>query len=496
MNKERIWRFAGAAIFLSLSVIVAACQPIQPSVEEGGSVPVVTESEGGDVDGGGLAGEWAGDLTISGVTLRIALSLAEEEGVWSGALDVPQQAMVNLPIHSILVDGDEIAFQILEGGPLATFEGALNDEDVLSGSFVQANTPGIFTLSRVVASDAPTLPYIEEDVTFESPGATLAGTLTLPEGSGPFPALVLVTGSGQQNRDEEIPIVPGYRPFFDIADRLTQAGFAVLRYDDRGAGESTGDFALATTDDFVDDANAAIAYLRERPEIDSAQVGILGHSEGANVAARVAANDPAIAWAVAWAGTAVPGSEVIKLQAVLQARAGGMGEEELEALAATQNRAVDLMVAEDWAGLEEEIGAYIGAQFDALTPEQQASIGNREAAINQQVQAQLAAAQSPWFQAFLQHNPADDWRRVTSPVLAFFGELDTQVDPEQNRASLADALALNPDVTIVELPGVNHLFIPAVTGGAAEYASLDPTLLPEFLDILTSWLSDRANMVQ
>lgn len=492
MTTNTIMRYSAVSVLLLLALLLGACQPIQRPVGEGSTVPAVAEAN----DASMFVGDWAGDITIAGITLRIALTLANDDGVWSGTMDVPQQAAANIPVHDIVVDGSSIGFQILEGDPLATFSGAIDGDGVISGEFTQGGMPGTFTLGRVVEADAPAVPYVEDEVTFESPGATLAGTLTLPEGEGPFPALVLVTGSGAQNRNEELALLAGYRPFYDIADRLTQAGFAVLRYDDRGAGESTGDFATATIDDFADDATAAIAYLRGRPEIDPAQVGILGHSEGANVAGMVAARDPEIPWAVAWAGTAVPGSDVIKLQAVLQAQAGGTSGEELESLRAIQNSVVDLMLAEDWSGLEATLRDYLNEQFDKLTPEEQASVGDRDAAIDQQVQAQLEAAQSVWFQSFMRHNPAEDWALVTAPVLAFFGELDTQVDPAQNRPPMEAALINNPDVTIVEIPEANHLFLKAVTGGAAEYASLDPTLIPEFLDTLTAWLTERATFVQ
>ena len=195
-------------------------------------------------------------------------------------------------------------------------------------------------------------PTTQEEVTFDNGDITLAGTLTLPEGDGPFPALVLISGSGQQNRDEELSIVPGYKPFREIADTLTRQGIAVLRYDDRGIGQSGGDPSQATSADFADDAEAAFAYLQERPEIDGEQIGMLGHSEGGIIEAIIGARNPDVAFLISMAGSAVSGYDTIIKQVERMALASGASAEDAAAAAEQQRALMDLVVAQDWDGLE------------------------------------------------------------------------------------------------------------------------------------------------
>lgn len=479
-------------VFAAVLVALVACQPIQPIAGETSGASV----DSADVAPISLAGDWIGTLHIANTPLRIEIKLTEDASGWSGTISIPQQGATNLPLHSITIDGDAVHMEMLEGSSLAVFEGIASELEAISGTFTQAGYSADFTLARDVPQQAEVLPYRVELVTFESSDATLAGTLTLPQGDGPFPAIVLVSGSGPQNRDEEIALLPDYAPFRVIADRLTTAGFAVLRYDDRGVGESTGDFASATTTTFADDARAAIAWLRANPEIDPAQVGILGHSEGSNVAAMVGATDPDLSYIVAWAGPAVSGEEVIVLQSGLQMERAGGQPEDVAQYRAELRQAIQHAVAGDTDALRIYLDNVIRAAYVQLPDDQQAALGPMEKAIAEQVEAQMESLLSPWTLEFYTYDPASDWAKVTSPVLAFFGGLDTQVDANQNRGPLAAALVDNNDVTIHTLPTANHLFVEAQTGAVSEYAYLKPDLLPEFLDVLTEWLTAHATFAE
>lgn len=347
----------------------------------------------------------------------------------------------------------------------------------------------------LVSMLTPPKPVIEE-VSFANGEITLAGTLTLPPKAGPHPAVILISGSGPQNRDEELPIVPGYQPFRLIAEHLTKNGIAVLRYDDRGVGESTGDYATATSADFATDAEAALSYLLSRDEIDPDQVGMLGHSEGAIIAAMIAARNPKVAFVISMAGPAVDGYNVLLVQLERVVRAEGGSEDEVAEAAEDQRITLDLAMAEEWEELEAFLLETYREGLQALSEEEKAAIGDLEVAAQQRAASSLANLQSPWFQFFLSYDPGQDWEQTTVPVLALFGELDVQADVSQNQPALEAALASagNTDVTVVVFPTANHLFQDAVTGAVSEYATLPTEFVPGFLEAITDWLLERVSM--
>ena len=469
------------------------------------TVPEAPTAEPVSADAPAVAGRWQGEIALPGAGLEIIVALAEQDGVWSGAIDVPAQGAAGLPLHDITVEGDAVRFEMLSGPQLAVFDGQLQPDGSISGAFVQSGFEGTFELARaeesaVVAEPVPTdesVPYGEEEVTFQNGDITLAGTLTLPEGDGPFPALILLSGSGQQDRDESLSIAPGYRPLREIADTLTRQGVAVLRYDDRGVGGSTaGDLAAVTSADFADDAEAAFDFLQGRADIDGQQIGFLGHSEGGILAPMVAARNPDVAFVISMAGTAVNGYETVIKQVERLSLASGASSAEAAAAGKKQRAVLDLVLAQDWDGLEAMANAIVEEQIAAVPADQIAAMGGKDAVVQQQVAAQLQALQSPWYQFFLSHDPSQDWAQVAAPVLGLFGGNDTQVDAEQNSAALQAALesAGNADVTIQVLPAANHLFQEAVTGGVDEYATLPPQLMPEFLEAISQWLLARVQL--
>lgn len=333
--------------------------------------------------------------------------------------------------------------------------------------------------------------FSEELVSFPNQENTLAGTLSLPAARGPHPAAILVSGSGQQDRDEAIPGLPNYRPFKWIADQLASNGIAVLRYDDRGVGGSTGDPSLATTADFATDAEAAIRYLLTRADVDPTQIGIIGHSEGGLIAAMVAARDQNVAFVVSLAGPGTNGYDLLLLQTERAARAAGLEEVAVAHLVDETRQVLDLTVAEDWPSLQALIEATLETQLAAMPEETRAALPSPEIIVAQQM-TQLQG----WLHFFVTYDPAMDWSQVRVPVLAVFGDLDVQVDAEQNRAPLEAALAEagNPDLTVVVFPTANHLFQEAVTGGPDEYAQLPSEFAPGVLDTMTDWLLQRVSV--
>lgn len=338
--------------------------------------------------------------------------------------------------------------------------------------------------------EAEPVPYAEEEVTFENGDVTLAGTLTLPEGEGPFPAVLLITGSGPQDRDETIA---GFRPFRIIADYLTRQGIAVLRYDDRGTAQSTGSWGESTIDDFTADASAGLDFLMAREDIDPAQVGVLGHSEGGYNIARLAATRDDIAFVIGLAAPGASGVEVLELQNRLIFEQAGAPQEVIDNQLAALPRMWEAVRADDQEQFEAVITELTASQYALMTPDEQAALGDLESYTQQVITQQVGGYFNNWFRSFLDYDASDDWAQVTAPVLAVFGGKDIQVDPGQNVSALETLLteAGNEDFTIVTLPDANHLFQQAETGGIDEYAMLDPIFTPDLLPTIGDWLAER-----
>jgi dienelactone hydrolase len=313
-------------------------------------------------------------------------------------------------------------------------------------------------------------PYREEEVSYknEKAGITLGGTLTIPPGKGPFPGVVLITGSGQQDRDETLM---GHKPFLVLADHLTRKGIVVLRSDDRGMGKSGGNFAKSTTADFADDAEAAFAYLQTRPEINARKIGFIGHSEGGVIAPMIAARNPLVAFIVMMAGTGVRGDELLPIQVMRLVEASGGSHETAEKAAATEREVLKMVIeGKDDATIKQRIGD--------LSPAGMTS------------EMQLQALRSPWFRYFIAYDPSEALRKVKCSVLALDGDKDLQVDSKQNLPAIRKALEAggNKNFELVEFPGLNHLLQTAKTGAVGEYAEIEETIAPAALDKMSSWI--------
>jgi pimeloyl-ACP methyl ester carboxylesterase len=332
----------------------------------------------------------------------------------------------------------------------------------------------------------PPFPYSTEETAYSNGDIHLAGTLTLPPGEGPFPAVVLITGSGAQNRDEELL---GHRPFLVLADHLTRAGIAVLRVDDRGVGGSTGSVPQSTSADFAGDVLAGVRFLKGHPRIAPGRIGLLGHSEGGLIAPLAASRSADVAFIILLAGPGVPGAEILPAQVEAIDRASGMPEERIRKQVDLTRADLRLMRAEkDPTALRAQLKKLFAEHSDALDPKE-IQAGGTDALVEQQVKA----FSSPWFRYFLDYDPRPVLRLVRVPVLALNGELDRQVPVEQNLPAIEQALreGKNPDVTVRRMPGLNHLFQTARTGSPAEYSTIDETLSPALLDTVTHWILER-----
>ncbi|MBL1077849.1 alpha/beta fold hydrolase [Nocardia sp. 2] len=319
----------------------------------------------------------------------------------------------------------------------------------------------------------PPWPYSSQDVSYASGDITIAGTLTEPNTVGPHPAVVLVTGSGPQNRDEELL---GHKPFLLIADTLTRAGYAVLRTDDRGVGGTGGTLSHSSYQQLADDIGAGMAFLRGRPEIDGNRIGLLGHSEGGYLAPLYAARpDSGVAFAILLAGPAVRGSEVMLEQTQLMLEAQGATPEQISTEIGFLSGLTNILRIGDL----EAARTYAHQRNDSL-PE-----GERAPA------EAVDDMGSPYMAALSNYDPAPALSALRIPVLAVYGGKDLQVPPAQSEGPMRAHLAADPDATVHVFDGLNHLFQPAGSGLPAEYATLETTMDPAVLDYLTAWLTQR-----
>jgi pimeloyl-ACP methyl ester carboxylesterase len=416
--------------------------------------------------------DWIATLDFGLVKLRLALHLDSRP-----TLDILDQDAFELPLRNIVRDGRSLRFEAPTPG--GRFEGEFSpDGKLLEGWWTQRD--GELPIRFVPGNLRPQeprqpFPYDEVAVAIRNGRVRLAGTLTLPRTSGPHPAVVLITGSGPQDRNGT---VSGHRPFLVWADFLTRLGFAVLRCDDRGVGGSTGKLLDSTEDDFARDLLAQVQYLKHRREIDPARIAVLGHSEGAAIAALAASMSRDIASAVLLSGPAVPGEQILAAQSERIARVMGIPD-----LLAARSREIQrrlIALARSGAGKP---------QLAAALERETASLSADEAAVVRgQLGGQLDVAASRWFRSVLDFDPRPVLQRVRCPVLAVYGSLDLQAPADLNAPALRAAL---PAARVEVLPGLNHLLQRAETGSPVEYTRIDETVAPAVLEMVGDWLRSR-----
>jgi alpha/beta superfamily hydrolase len=437
----------------------------------------------------GIEGAWTGALDLPGAKLTIVLRIAKaQDGALSATMDCLEQGAKGIPADTVSFDKGalRVTFKMING----TYEGRLENGSILKGTWTQhgAIIPLDLRRGETQAPARPQdpkkpYPYREEEVSYRNgkADATLAATLTIPEGNGPFPAVLLITGSGPQNRNEEIV---NHRPFLVLADALTRSGIAVLRTDDRGVGKSTGKFEGATTFDFVEDARAGVVYLKTRSEVDAKRIGLVGHSEGAVIAPILASDSTDIAYIVMMAGTGVNGEKVIERQVELILRASGGDDKKVAESLAIQKKVFAVLKEEpDDAAASAKIRKILKS---AVESEKGLSKEVKEALLDKQAKAMVGK----WMRTFLALDPAEYLRRVRCPVLVLNGEKDLQVDPLQNVPPIKKALQEggNGRYTARIFKDLNHLFQHCKTGAPREYGSIEETMSPEVPRTIAEWV--------
>lgn len=442
-------------------------------------------------------GSWEGAVQIQGIALDIIVHFTGEAGALQATIDIPQQGGKDIPLQNVRFDAPALYFELQAGPGLAQFDGRVQDDGSIAGAFRQAGMTGTFTIrpaleatEATAATEAP--PYHEQDVLFHNGHVTLAGTLTVPDTTGTHPAVVLITGSGAQDRDVNIH---GFKLFRDLADHLTRKGIAVLRYDDRGVGGSSGDISVSTTADFAGDVRAGIAALKKHRGIDPERIGVLGHSEGGLVAGLAADGFEDIAFVILMASPAVRGDSLVLAQIRQLGRLQGLSDAELRDQIALQQRFyAALRTGEGWNELRAEVRERLQGQIEQLPEAQRAGIPDVAAYIEETIDAQFSGIRTPWFRYYLAYDPAPALSRLRVPVLAVFGELDVQVPPSLNAEALREAMqdAEADQLTIETVPQANHLFQTATTGSPEEYPMLEKAFAVGFLDTVTTWILVQA----
>jgi uncharacterized protein len=435
-----------------------------------------------------VEGTWQTALETQGLRLRLQLHISHDtQDKLVAALDSLDQGVSGLPAMNITLNESAIHFEI--PAVAGVYDGTLNGaKNTLAGKWTQTgvdNQPLNFKRSdqplplRRPQNPAKPYPYREEEISFTNAAAkvTLSGTLTLPKGKEPFPAIILIAGSGPMDRDE---FIADHRPLLLLADYFTRKGFAVLRYDKRGVGKSTGSSDNATTLDLAADASAAVEFLKSRKEIEPAEIGLLGHSEGALIAPYLATHtNKDVAWLVLLAAPATIGEETLLRQSELIGRVGGLSDTQLESSLSFDHAAYDLVRAEsDLSVLAEKLAQLVkDSQMDAVLP---------PAAL----ETQLRMLSSPWFRFFLDYDPLPVLQILKTPTLALYCQKDLQVPAKQNLPLFRKALqnAGNENFDARELPGLNHLFQTAYSGSPAEYQAIDETFSPAALQAISDWL--------
>ena len=469
--------------------LAAACRPTAPPVSPDGDAPPVAVTPTTPAPAPEVLHLGGSVVIPGGGELAFAVELTPGANGYTGKIQIPSQGARDVPLSDVVVTADAIAFAIAGvGAKWSATRDAEGDPDVCS--FEQGGAKLECGMARIDAAayaavttpkrpqvPKPPFDYDIVEVAYENTAGKgkIAGTLTVPKGDGPHPAVLMVTGSGAQDRDETIF---DHKPFWVIADHLARHGIATLRVDDRGVGGSTGDPKTSTTEDFIGDAVAGVAFLATQPRIDPKRVGIIGHSEGGLIGPAAAVRSKQVAFVVMLAGPGVSGAELMPRQVERVLLASKVARADVDKAVAQQRDIVNIVAKETDPAvarkrIEEVIRRDPTVQAEDLGPE-----------IDQLL--------SPWFRNFVAYDPQPVLRKVSVPVLALVGDLDVQVDAEQNATAIAKALRKKGNGTEVRrLPGLNHLFQHATTGAVAEYGTIEETVAPEVLDQLSTWIAAR-----
>ncbi|PSQ76806.1 MAG: hypothetical protein BRD35_05480 [Bacteroidetes bacterium QH_7_62_13] len=444
----------------------------------------------GTADTSAFVGDWAGTLTVASTDLRVVVRLrTDATGRLTGTMDSPDQGATDIPIGRVLVDADTLRLEV--PSIAGRFAGVLRDSaEALEGQWMQGGQRLPLRLERT--EDAPTvrrpqeptppLPYISETVTFrnEEAGIRLEGTLTRPQTDAPVPGVVLVAGSGPSDRNATIM---GHRPFLVLADALTRRGLAVLRFDERGVGQSDGTQNGATSADLAGDVTAAVDALARREDVASGEIGIIGHSEGGLIAPMVATQTDDVAFLVLLAAPGLPGDAILADQLKRRIQREGANQRTQALQRGTQERIFEVLK-------QSADSAEIAKKLENIMIQAQGIRGQ------DMIEREIERLMNPWLRFFIQHDPRPVLRRVEVPVLALAGAKDQQVAPDTNQTAIANALdaAKTPSATVRTLDGLNHLFQTADTGASSEYGRIEETFDPKAIDVIARWVDDQVEL--
>ncbi len=446
------------------------------------TLPVILSQE--------VVGTWHGLLDV-GKKLRLDIHISKSGDTYSGKLDSPDQGAKDIPATKVEFTNNTLIFEVKNLG--VSYTGNLKS-DSIEGTFKQGGFSTKLLLTRSVvelkAANRPQNPigpfdYLEEEVSFENKVEkfNLSGSLTYPKGKGPFPAVILVSGSGAQDRNEEIF---EHKPFWVIADYLTNQGFAVLRYDDRGTAKSEGNFETATSVELTNDAESALDYLKANPKINDTKICIAGHSEGAMLAVMLAARRKDIHSIALLAGPGIQGGELLLLQQYLINKANGVPDKSNKAMQRFNRKIYKIVtnqsnVTDSKPIIEKEIRKALKNTRDEELP----GYSSKE----QLIQESLSNVCNPWMFYFIKYNPKTDLEKVTCHVLALNGSKDLQVPPKENLGAMKKFIPKSDKSHVFrELPNLNHLFQECESGNPQEYQTIEQTIQPEILKILGDWL--------
>jgi len=443
---------------------------------------------------GSINGEWKATLQLDGdETLPIVIHIDQENGEWTGALDSPSQEKYGIETSMLNVKGNNVTFAVEDLG--IKYEGAYNtDVDLIFGTFNREKAlPLNFRRASVDAENKTKnrpqtpkspFPYAAEEVNFKNKNANivLSGTLTKPKTKIKATA-ILISGSGAQDRDETLF---GHKPFAVIADHLTRQGYAVLRYDDRGIGESTGNFFTATSEDFATDVSAAVDYLTSRSDLPSDKIGLIGHSEGGMIAPMVASKRDDIAFAILLAGPGVKIPELLVDQWYRDRKFNGLEEQTLEKLRELDEEIFSLIG-------QLEVNESISDDVHQLLLKSARLEDSQNHKLEAKVEQLKKQYSTPWFRYFLKFNPEPYLEHTKAPLLALNGSLDFQVDAKMNLNNIHRVLSStgHPDFQTFELEQMNHLFQVANKGSYSEYAEIQESFSPKALKVMSLWLNQR-----
>jgi len=435
-------------------------------------------------------GIWAGTLEIQGTQMRIVFHIDYKDGKYSSTMDSPDQFVNGIPMDSTTFESGIL--KVSSNSMREYFEGKIKDSSTafvgywyqsgLKLSITLRKTNYIPEIKRPQTPQKP-YPYTEKEVEFknEKAGIILKGTFTYPEQKEAFPVVVLISGSGPQNRDEELF---GHKPFLVIADFLTRNGIGVLRFDDRGTAASEGDFSTATSVDFASDVMAAVEFLKAQKNVIKDRIGLIGHSEGGIIAPMVAAEMPDIFFIILLAGPGTTGKEILIDQTRLILQANGGKNEYIERVLKQNIRWYDMVIQSK--NIDKTRKKIYNEMKKVLTKEMK----DYPDVVENQAKAQSEMLCSPWFRFFLTYDPKTALQKLKCHVLVLNGSLDLQVPAQKNVDAIMNALkdAGNYQAESKIFNGLNHLFQTANTGSPNEYGKIEETISVEVLESMKSWM--------